>query len=233
MCIRDRFTLLQNRSFLLIVMLCASFYAVIFPFQDYLADLLKHAYGYSEVAAGDLTSLIPWGAVVFTVVFGALIDKKGRRATLMIGGAGLLVVSCIGFAVTFPLPWALVPLFGVAFSLVPAAMWPAVAMIVGVKRLGTAYGLMYWLQNLCWWGMTLLAGWVLDRSNPAVTAETLKAGTGLYDYTVTMLVFTALGVVAVVFAFGLKFVDRGPDSHGLELPSAEAAALNEVQRGEA
>jgi len=231
--VRDLFTLLKNRSFLVIVMLCASFYAVIFPFQDYLADLLKHAYGYSEVAAGDLTSLIPWGAVVFTVIFGALIDKKGRRATLMIGGASLLVVSCIGFAVTFPLPWALVPLFGIAFSLVPAAMWPAVAMIVGVKRLGTAYGLMYWLQNLCWWSMTLLAGWVLDRSNPTVTAETLQAGTGVYDYTVTMLVFTALGVVAVLFAVGLKLTDRGPDSHGLELPSAEAAALNEARRAEA
>ena len=228
--LNDIFALLKNRSFRLIVLLCAAFYAVIFPFQDYLADLLKHAYGYSDVAAGDLTSLIPWGAVVFTVVFGAFVDKKGKRATLMIGGSLLLVASSLGFALTVPMPWLLVPLFGVSFALVPAAMWPAVALIAGVRRLGTAYGLMYWLQNLCWWSMTLLAGWVLDATNPAVTAETLKAGTGVYDYTATMLLFTAIGVVALAVAIGLKMVDRGPDNHGLELPSAEAAELNDAKR---
>jgi MFS family permease len=177
--------------------------------------------------------LIPWGAVVFTVIFGAFVDKKGKRATLMVGGALLLVASSLGFAFSAPLPWLLVPLFGVAFAMVPAAMWPAVALIAGVKRLGTAYGLMYWLQNLCWWSMTLLAGWVLDTTNPDVTAETLQAGTGVYNYTPTMLVFSALGVVALVFAIGLKLADRGPDSHGLELPSAEAAALNEARRANA
>jgi len=229
---KDVVWLLKNKSFRRIVILCAAFYAVIFPFQDYLADLLKHAYGYTDVAAGDLTSLIPWGAVVFTVIFGAFVDKKGKRATLMVGGALLLAASSLGFALTVPMPWLLVPLFGVAFSLVPAAMWPAVALIAGVKRLGTAYGLMYWLQNLCWWGMTLVAGWVLDTTNPAVTAETLKAGTGVYDYTATMLAFSALGVVAVAFAVGLKMADRGPDTHGLELPSAEAAALNEAKRAD-
>jgi hypothetical protein len=78
--------------------------------------------------------------------------------------------------------------------------------------------------------MTLVAGRVLDATNPQVTAETLKAGTGVYDYTVTMLVFSALGGVALAFAIGLKLVDRGPDSHGLELPSAEAAALNEARK---
>jgi predicted MFS family arabinose efflux permease len=231
--LRDVVWLLRNTSFRLIVVLCAAFYAVIFPFQDYLADLLKHAYGYSEVAAGDLTSLIPWGAVVFTVIFGAFVDKKGKRATLMVGGALLLVASSLGFALTVPMPGLLVPLFGVAFAMVPAAMWPAVALIAGVRRLGTAYGLMYWLQNLCWWSMTLLAGWVLDTTNPAVTAETLKLGTGAYDYTATMLLFAAIGVIAVAFAVGLKLVDRGPDSHGLELPSAEAAEVNEAKRSAA
>jgi hypothetical protein len=81
--------------------------------------------------------------------------------------------------------------------------------------------------------MTLVAGWVLDTTNPGVTPETLAAGTGVYDYTTTMLVFTALGVVAVLFAVGLKVADSGPDSHGLELPSAEAAAINEAKRADA
>jgi len=226
---RDVLGLFANKSYLFITLLCATFYAAVFPFQDYLADLLKHKFGYDEVTAGDFTSLIPWGAAIFTIIFGWFVDKKGLRVTLMLGGSVLLLVNQLLFGLTTVTPWILVPLFGVAFSLVPAAMWPAVALIVEEKRLGTAYGLMTWVQNLWWWAMALAAGWVLDKSNPDVTAETLRAGTGVYDYTVTMLVFSALGVVAVVMAFGLKFADRGPDSHGLELPSAEAAALNEAR----
>jgi MFS family permease len=229
----DVVSLFANRSYLFIVLLCATFYAVVWPFQDYLADMLKHARGYSQVTAGDFTSLIPWGAVVFTIVFGIFVDRKGKRATLMVGGSLLLVASHLGFALTNISPWLLVPLFGIAFSLVPAAMWPAVPFIVEERRLGTAYGLMNWAQNFCWWAMALIAGWVLDATNPEVTAETLQAGTGVYDYTATMLVFSALGVVALVFAIGLKLADRGPDTHGLELPSAEAAALNEARRASA
>jgi MFS family permease len=228
--IKDIWALLANKSYLFVILLCATFYAVVFPFQDYLADLLTHKFGYSAVTAGDFTSLIPWGAAVFTIIFGALIDKKGKRATFMIGGALLLVVSHTLFTLTTATPWLLVPLFGIAFSLVPAAMWPAVALIVNEKRLGTAYGLMNWMQNLWWWAMALVAGWILDRTNPEVTAETLKAGTGVYDYTGTMLAFIGLGLVAVMCAFGLKRADKGPDGHGLELPSAEAAALNKTKQ---
>jgi MFS family permease len=227
--LRDLVVLITNRSYLFIVLLCATFYAVVFPFQDYLADLLKHKFGYAEVTAGDFTSLIPWGAAVFTIIFGAFVDKKGLRASLMIGGSVLLFANTLLFSLTTVTPWLLVPLFGIAFSLVPAAMWPAVALIVEEKRLGTAYGLMTWIQNLWWWAMALAAGWVLDRTNPEVTAETLRAGTGVYDYTWTMLTFSALAAVAVVMAFGLKIADRGADNHGLELPSAEAAALNEAK----
>jgi MFS family permease len=228
--LRDILRLFANRSYLLIIVLCASFYAVVFPFQDYLADLLTHKFGYSAIRAGDFTSLIPWGAAVFTILFGALVDRKGLRATLMIGGSLLLLVSTLSFGLTSITPWLLVPLFGIAFSLVPAAMWPAVALIVEERRLGTAYGLMTWMQNLLWWAMAGLAGWVLDRSNPAVTPEALRAGAATYDYTATMLVFAALAAIAVVVAVGLRITDRGPDSHGLELPSAEAAALNEARR---
>ena len=227
--IKDVLSLFANKSYLYIMLLCATFYAIVFPFQDYLADMLKHKYGYGEIAAGDFTSLIPWGAAVFTIIFGAFVDKKGLRATLMIGGSILLVASHLGFALTYITPWLLVPMFGIAFSLVPSAMWPAVALIVEEKRLGTAYGLMTWMQNLWWWAMALIAGWVLDKSNPEVTVEALQAGTGVYDYTITMLTFAGFGLFAVFFAFRLKRADRGPDSHGLELPSAEAAALNEAR----
>jgi MFS family permease len=228
--IRDVLNLVKNRSYLFITLLCASFYAVVFPFQDYLADLLKHKYGFAEVKAGDFTSMIPYAAAICTIVFGAFVDKKGKRATLMLGGALLLVISHLFFGLTHVTPWVLVPLFGVAFSLVPAAMWPAVALIVPEKRLGTAYGFMTWMQNLWWWAMALIAGWVLDKTNPTVTPETLKAGTGVYDYTWTMMAFVALGVVALLVAVGLKIVESGPHNHALELPSGEAAAFNEAKR---
>lgn len=230
---RDLLDLLKYRSYIFIVLLCASFYAAVFPFQDYLADLLKHKFGYDEVKAGDMTSLIPYAAALFTILFGAFVDKKGKRATLMLGGAALLVVTHLCFGLTTIPPVVLVPLFGISFSLVPAAMWPAVALIVEEKRLGTAYGLMTWMQNLWWWAMSLLAGLVLDRTNPGVTPETIRDGTGVYDYTATMMTLAGLGVIAFFMAIGLKAADRRKDSHGLELPSAEAAAFNEARRGAA
>jgi MFS family permease len=228
--ISDVLDLLKNRSFVLITVLCATFYAVVFPFQDYLADLLKHKYAFTDIKAGDMTSLIPYAAAVCTILFGAFVDKKGKRATLMLGGAGLLVFSHLCFGLTHITPWILVPLFGVAFSLLPAAMWPAVALIVEERRLGTAFGFMYWMQNLWWWAMALIAGWVLDATNPDVTPEALRAGTGVYDYTWTMMAFVALGVVALLVAIRLKVHESGPDNHALELPSGEAAAFNQTKR---
>jgi MFS family permease len=224
--------LLKNRSYILIILLCASFYAVVFPFQDYLADLLKHKHGFSEVKAGDFTSMIPYAAAVCTILFGAFVDRKGKRATLMLGGSMLLVISHLCFGLTYITPWILVPLFGIAFSLVPAAMWPAVALIVPERRLGTAYGFMTWMQNLWWWAMALVAGWVLDKTNPNVTPETLQLGTGVYDYTWTMMAFVGLGAVAVLVAIGLKINESGPRSHGLELPSGEAVEFIEAKRRE-
>jgi MFS family permease len=227
--ISDITVLFKNRSFMLMVLLCASFYAVVFPFQDYLADLLTHKYGFSVVSAGDMTALIPYAAAICTFIFGYFVDKKGKRATLMLGGAVLLVFTHLCFGLTHITPWLLVPLFGVAYSLVPAAMWPAIALIIPERRLGTAYGFMTWMQNLWWWAMALAAGWVLDRTNPDVTTETLRAGTAVYDYTWTMMIFVALGVVAVLIAVMLKIHEKGPDNHALELPSGEAAAFSEAK----
>jgi MFS family permease len=174
--------------------------------------------------------MIPYAAAICTILFGAFVDRKGKRATLMLGGSMLLVVSHLCFGLTHISPWILVPLFGIAFSLVPAAMWPAVALIVPERRLGTAYGFMTWMQNLWWWAMALVAGWVLDRTNPNVTPETLQLGTGVYDYTWTMMAFVGLGVVAVLVAIALKINEGGPRSHGLELPSGEAAEFIEAKR---
>lgn len=218
--------LIMNRSYLFIALLCTAFYSAVFPFQDYLADLLTHEHSFSSIKAGDFTSLIPWGAAVFTILFGAFVDWKGKRATLMIGGSLLLTACLFGFGLTQITPWILVPCLGIAFSLVPAALWPAVALIVEERRLGTAYGLMTWMQNLGWWSMTNLAGIVLDKTNPDITPEVIKAGTGRYDYTPTILLFCGVAGIAFILALALKRADRGPKGCGLELPSGEAATLN-------
>ena len=142
--LKDLLTLLTNKSYLLIIVLCASFYAVVFPFQDYLADLLQHKHGYDKISAGDFTSLIPYGAALFTIIFGAFIDKKGKRATLMLGGAGLLVRLQPVLRPDHHHALVLIPLFGIAFSLVPSAMWPAVAS--DRRREEARHGL--WLDDL-------------------------------------------------------------------------------------
>lgn len=109
-------------------------------------------------------------------------------------------------------------MLGIAFSLVPAAMWPSVALIVEEKRLGTAYGLMTSIQNFGMWGIPILAGMITDASNPGITQQAIEQGAVL-DYTNTLVLFAVLGGFAVLFAFLLKMTDSGPKGHGLEKPS--------------
>jgi len=117
---------------------------------------------------------------------------------------------------------AIIPMFllGIAFSLIPAAMWPAVAKIVEESRLGTAYGLMFSVQNLGLWAFPILIGVVLDRSNPGVTAETVSQGLSKYDYTNPILMLAGLGFLGLIFAFLLKREDR-TSGFGLELPNKQ------------
>jgi MFS family permease len=113
-----------------------------------------------------------------------------------------------------------IPLFmlGIAFSLIPAAMWPSVTKIVEENRLGTAYGLMFSIQNLGLWAFPMLIGYVLDYSNPGVTAELVAAGSAKYDYTNPVLMLAGLGLLGVVFAILLKRDDR-VSGFGLEQPN--------------
>lgn len=109
---------------------------------------------------------------------------------------------------------------GVAFSLVPAAMWPSVAKIVKEKRLGTAYGLMFFIQNFGLWGIPVLMGNVLDKTNPGITPEMVESGGAVYDYTMTVLMLVILGILGLFFAFLLKKEDK-KSGFGLELPNRE------------
>jgi MFS family permease len=130
----------------------------------------------------------------------------------MILGSLILIGVHLTFAFTKVNPYPLCVLLGIAFSLVPAAMWPSVARIVSENRLGTAYGIMFSLQNLGLFAIPILAGGILDVTNRnTVTGQPL-------DYTITMILFSCLGIVALFFAFLLKKDDR-TSGYGLELPN--------------
>ncbi len=214
--VRDIFGLLKNRSFLYIILLCVTFYSAVFPFQAYCPDLLHNKFGVSIAMSGVLTSLIIWGTIIFTPLFGWLIDKKGNRASLMFLGSLLLIIAHLILSLTDISPYISMFIIGIAFSLVPAAMWPAVALIVKEKLLGTAYGVMASLQNLGLFSVPILAGMILDDTNPGITPKMVEVGAASYDYTYTILMFAGLGVLGLIFAFLLKRADAGPNGHGLE-----------------
>lgn len=215
--ISDLTKLFTNKSFLLITALCVTFYAGVFPFLKYAPDFFFHKYGVSQETSGDIASLLPYGTVIFTPLFGWFVDKKGKSASLMIYGSLLLLIVHLLFSFTSFNVYALMVLLGIAFSLVPAAMWPAVAKIVPEYRIGTAYGAMFSLQNLGLFGVPILAGYLLDVTNPGITPQMIEEGSRLY-YTPTILMFAAFGVLGFVFALLLKRNDK-TSGYGLELPS--------------
>ena len=135
----------------------------------------------------------------------------------------MLVVVYAGFSMPWITHWALaavlVSVLGVAFSLVPSAMWPSVPKIIPEQKLGTAYALIFWVQNWGLSGVPLLVGWALDRwGTVPVTGDGAAVGAVRYDYTVPMLIFLGLGLLAVLFGFLLKGEDRRR-GYGLQEPN--------------
>jgi MFS family permease len=165
------------------------------------------------------SSLIPMGTIFFTPVFGSYVDRKGKAASLMILGSFLLIFATISLSVFNNVILGYLGLIslGIAFSLVPAAMWPAVARIVAESRLGTAYATMFTAQN---WGLMIFfwgIGALLDYTNRHNLKE-IEAGTAVYDYTVPVLVLVLIGVVSVYLSWQLKLADK-KQGYGLENPA--------------
>jgi MFS family permease len=188
-------------SFWFITMLCVTFYSAVFPFQSFAPDILVQRFGYSATVGARWVSFLILGTMIFTPILGALVDRKGKRATMMIFGS-LLLVPChllIGFTHIPPV----VPIFviGIALSLVPAALWAAIPMMVPESRLGTAFGVVGWVQNFGLWLFPLLAGWLADSHTTTVN------GQPVIDYTSTMVMFATLGLVGFAFSLLLKWAD--------------------------
>jgi MFS family permease len=210
--------LLTNRSFIYITMLCVLFYSAVFPFTKFAPDLMSNKFGVSRQLAGDITSLLPYGTIVFTPIFAYICDYKGKSASLMIYGSLLLIMVHLMFSLTNITPYIPMFVLGVAFSLVPAAMWPSVAKLVETNKIGTAYGLMFTIQNIGLMVFPLLIGYVLDRYNPGVAEILAAGGEATYDYTYPVLMLALLGVAGLVFAFLLRHEDK-TSGYGLEQPN--------------
>ncbi|NQT27350.1 MFS transporter [candidate division KSB1 bacterium] len=260
---KDVMDLITDRSFIFIALLCVAFYSAVFPFIQYAPDLLVNKFGFSynmpdlsnfsfleKLKAmfsngAKVTSFIPLGTILFTPIFGRLVDKKGKAASLMILGALLLIFAHITLSILNNVVLGYLGLLslGVAFSLVPAAMWPSVAKIVKQNRLGTAYATMFTIQNYglaaFFWGIgkvldlanpkvvtqiqemrVHLEGQELDASQIAAQMEAMKISGELpvYNYTVPIFMLVVLGIISIFLAYQLKAADK-KQGYGLELPS--------------
>jgi MFS family permease len=220
-----------DRSYWYVVGLCFTFYSAIFPFRtfaiDFFTNKLLGASGGANASeairilaherAGFFNSLLPLSAMIVTPLFGLLSDKIGKRALFMMFGSLLLMPVYLMMGYTEVSLWVPVSMMGIAFSLIPAVMWPSVAYIVEQSRLGTAYALMTLIQQIGFFMLNLLIGKANDY-----------AGAGLGNprgYGLGMWIFSILGFVGMTFAILLRRRETGPNGHGLEtITTATSAA---------
>jgi MFS family permease len=215
----------RNPGFLAIASLCVLFYSAIFPFQKFATDMLASKLNVDVKTAAAYFSYFPIGAMVLTPFIGYYLDVKGKGASMMLYGAILLTVSHLIFALvpaeSFTVFTAIltIVILGTAFSLVPASMWPSVPKIVEERYLGSAYGSIFWIQNIGLLAVPILIGWSITASNPGVSEQIAAGVEGVkYNYTVPELIFASFGVLAFFLAIVLKRVDKKM-GYGLEIPN--------------
>lgn len=212
----DLSLLFSNKGFWYITLLCLMFYAGVFPFLKFATKIMVFKYGVDEEVAGLIPAMLPFGTIFLTPFFGNIYDKHGKGATLMIIGSILL--TCVHVIFALPInSWivaiAVMLVLGVAFGLVPSAMWPSVPKIIPMKLLGTAYALIFYIQNI---GLSMVPMWI-----GAVNDKNTDAN-GYIDYTQSMTIFAGFGVVAILIAILLKLEDK-KKGYGLEKANIKKA----------
>ena len=207
--IRDLGKIFSSKMFWLVALLCVLYYSAIFPFQRYAPNFLEVTLDVDSATAAQLFSCFPILAMCLTPLLGIFLDHKGKGASMLMAGAIIMIVCHLSFAFllpVFPYKWfavLLIVVLGVSFSLVPAALWPSVPKIIDEKILGSAYCLIFWVQNIGLCLVPLLIGVVLNSTG---------------GYLVPMVIFSSFGVLAFIFSLLLKIEDR-KKSFGLELPN--------------
>ena len=201
----------KNPGFWLITLLCLFYYSALYPFLDFATKLMISKYGVDSHLAGLIPAILPFTSIVLTPLFGGWCDKKGRGATMMVIGSVMLTLVLIVFAMPLKSSWIAVTLMcilGIAFSLLPAALWPAVPKIVPMKQLGTSYSIIYYIQNIGLMLIPVLIGKVLERNTVGDQV----------DYTYSLIIFAIIGLGAIVTASLLLWMDR-KRHYGLEAPN--------------
>lgn len=222
--ISDIGKLFTNRVYLIVAGLCVIYYSAIFPFQKYATNMLENSLGLETREASNLFSWFPIGAMFLTPILGLFLDKIGKGATMLIIGSILMFCCHLTFAIypfeygsisSLYVAYIAIVLLGISFSLVPAALWPAIPKLVDQRYLGSAYGVVFWIQNFGLWIFPIIIGLVLQATNPT---EVLAANNGVYNYTPAMLVFASLGILAGILGVWLLFEDK-KHHYGLEAPN--------------
>ena len=191
--------------------------------------------GYMRQSAETVFAVFPLLAVGITPILGNYVDHKGKAASMLVMGSILLIICHLTFAFILPMfrgntsggiiiAYLTILVLGASFSLVPASLWPSVPKLVDAKIIGSAYALIFWIQNIGLWLFPLLIGKVLDKTNPKLV-ENLKNGVITpeqaavsYDYTAPLVMLACLGVAALILGFVLKTVDK-KKGLGLEEPN--------------
>jgi MFS family permease len=204
-----------NLSFWFVVALCVTFYSAIFPFRSFSIKFFIEAWDLTRQAAGQYNSVLPLAAMFATPLFGLLVDKVGKRALFMMAGSFLLMPVYLMMAYKITPLGVPIAMMGVAFSLIPAVMWPSVAYIVEERRLGSAYAVMTLIQQI---GVAAM-NWLIGRTNDAFGAS----ATNPEGYIPMMWIFSVLGFAALAFAILLRRRETGPHAHGLETITAGGA----------
>ena len=207
----DMLITIKNPGFWLITLLCLFYYSALYPFLDFATKLMISKYGVNAELAGLIPAILPFTSIVLTPLFGAWCDKRGRSATMMVIGSVMLTIVLIIFAMPGNSSWLAVTLMcilGIAFSLLPAALWPAVPKIVPMKQLGTSYSIIYYIQNIGLMLIPVLIGKVLERDTNGEQV----------DYTHSLIIFAIIGLGAIITAALLLWLDRRRH-YGLEDPN--------------
>ncbi len=202
-----------SKSYWYIVALCITFYSAIFPFQTFAVKFFIEAHGTTRELGGFLNSMLTLFAMIFTPLFGLLVDYVGKRSLFMMFGSLLLIPVYLMMAYTTVPLYIPMAMMGIAFSLIPAVMWPSVAYIVDQAKLGTAYGLMTMIQNIGLFAFNVIIGWANDFAGASATHPE--------GYRLGMWIFTLLGFLGFFFAWQLRKSEMGEGDHGLELSRKE------------
>ncbi|PKP38204.1 MAG: hypothetical protein CVT97_02680 [Bacteroidetes bacterium HGW-Bacteroidetes-14] len=215
----DIFKILGNKHFILISLLCVFFYACIISFRRFATTIIIPRFDLDADIASLMVSLIPFSTMVFTPLFGSMVDSKGKATRFMLLGSLLLLVShlIIAFAPgTQFFGYTGVAILGVAYALVPAAMWPSVPKIIPEKNLGTAYSLIYWIQNMGMLIVPIVVGIIITKTNesfPVAEEASLQSAINAEYF------FIALSLVAIAVAVILgKSSDKNPQL-ALDVPN--------------